>query len=158
MTEVITKHMLIKRLQQLQRETSTPVGSLSSGNTSTPREERVETRTVLGVTLAMKKITKIQKNQFIAEDGTKAKLLSPLPLLSWEIYGVATSSGTMVLKQPLKALIISDGINNNYCIGFDGKTDEFEVRLTSGKSNFTINNNLISIASDCLLLQGVEQK
>ena len=145
----VTNHMVRKLLADVSIETRNGVRGISSIQPS-------DGDTIGSVFVNEKKITKVHGDFLVAEDGTKAKLLAPFPCFKWVCLGVTNNTGWIVLNKPFKALILSDG-ENNYCLGVDGVTDEFELTIEVGKNKISINNQFINIQAEHEIKNGVER-
>lgn len=147
----VTNHMLRKKLAEVNRESRFGVRGLSTATGSSNIQDKAE------LFVQEKKIVKLHGNTLIAEDDTEALLLNPLPSVKWKCNGVTNSEGIVSLEKPLSAIIIGDG-QDNYVLGLDGDTDEFEIIIESGNTKLNINNTFISTQTDCIIENGVERK
>ena len=153
MTKNITTHMLRKQLHLVQQESQIIRGV----STSTTNNVVNNAQDKHGVDLVQKKVTQVQGDTLIAEDGSKAHLLSPLPGMSWLCLGVANSDGLVMLEKPFNAYFLTDGVDT-VCLGMSGLTDEFELSFKAGDSEVRVNKEFVNIKTKHLIKNGVEQK
>lgn len=144
----VTPHMLRKKLSEVQKQAQTGVRGISSSSTTTEDN-------MVQLTLAEKEIDRVQNEYMICADGTKAKLYSPIPGVKWRCLAPVGSQGIIALNKPLTGLILSDG-ENNYCLGVNGDTSDFEILLQIGDSEVRITELFVNIKSKLLVKNGVE--
>ena len=56
----------------------------------------------------------------------------------------------------LKGLFINDG-DTSYCIGVNGATDEFEIRMQVGNNEIRLNNTFLNITAPHITKNGLEE-
>lgn len=147
---VVTKHMLKKKIAQVNQETR----YMNARKTTTAQQTLEEPGTVL---LYIKKITKIQGDCVITENNKKAKLFNPLPCVYWKCTRKTDANGVSTLRKSLDGLFIDDG-NNIYCIGVTGASDEFEIRCQIGTDEIRMNNLFINMQTEHFVRNGMEVK
>ena len=147
MVNHVTKAMLLKKLQEYDEiKTINVVGSTSSDSSSS-------------ISLKEKKITKIQGNKVICSDGLKAPLFSPMPCLFWKGNKDDGKNGVISLSNSLTGLfIIDEHTDKAYCIGIQGHSDEFEVRIQIGKTELRMNNVYSSLKAKHIIKNGLEEE
>ena len=153
MTKNITTHTLRKLIHQVQQESQTVRGISTATNptaTSTGKDSH-------SMDMVTKRVTQVQGDTLIAEDGSKAKLLSPVPGMTWVCLGVASNTGVISLEKPLSAYFLSDG-TDTVCLGFMGETDEFQLSFKAGENEVRINREFVSITTKHMIINGVEEK
>lgn len=151
----ITNHMLRKQLHMVQQESQTIRGISSyTGNTTITNNSNNNENTFKMVT---KDIAQIKGDTLIANDGTTARLLSPIPGLKYNCLGVANTQGSITLEKPLQAVFLSDGVDT-VCLGVSGETNEFELVYTAGENEIRINKEFVNIKTKHLIKNGVEVK
>lgn len=145
MTKVVTDHMIREALSKVVHNANrAPTGA-------TP-----ETQNLIR-TMEEKLVTKVCNTTMICSDGTEAELVSPMPCLYWKCMTTPDANGIATLQNPVGALIVtSDDIN--YCLGIIGKSNEFEIRMKVGDNEVRVNNNFINIATNHLVINGLETK
>lgn len=126
-----------------------------STNTSTTSQTNTTQENKLS--LVTKNITQVLGDILVADDGSKAKLLSPIPGMSYTCLGVANNQGVITLEKPFQAVFITDGVDT-VCLGVSGVTDEFELVYTAGENEIRINKEFVNIKSKHLIKNGVEVK
>lgn len=142
---VITNYSLQKKLSEVNRHVNR-ITSGTSSSTGTSDE---------GTIFMEKTITKVKDNKLICEDGTEAVLYSPLPGLFWKCLGTTNNDGVIILQKKLTGLFLGDGVDT-YCLGVNGDTDEFELRMVSGKSEIRFNSTFLNIVTEHLVKNGLE--
>lgn len=147
---LITNHMLRKKLAEVNVESRIGAVALQTGKTGTAQDNGL-------LTLIEKKITKVQGDKMITDDGIKAKLYFPIPGVKWVCRGVTGSAGVVSLEKPLTGLFIGDG-ETWYCLGVDGDTKEFEVLLKVGDTEIRISDLFINFKAKLCVKNGVEAK
>lgn len=153
MARNITPYMLKKQLHIVNQESQIIRGiSTSTANNTVNNAEDKH-----GVDLVQKKVTQVQGDTLIAEDGSKAHLLSPIPGMAWTCLGVATNTGLVTLEKPFQAYFLTDGVDT-VCLGVTGLTDEFELSFKAGDSEVRVNREFVNIKTKHLIKNGVEQK
>jgi len=147
--------MLRKQLNMMQQQSQTIRGiSTNTGtNYNTGNNNSQENK----VSLVTKNITQVLGDTLIADDGSKARLLSPIPGMSYTCLGVANNQGVISLEKPLQAVFLSDGVDT-VCLGVTGLTDEFELVYTAGENEIRINKEFVNIKTKHLIKNGVEVK
>ncbi|RAP51128.1 MAG: hypothetical protein BZ138_05980 [Methanosphaera sp. rholeuAM270] len=135
----VTNHMLRKELENV-------------GSNAIPGLRNA--KGVIGIPIIEQKLVVAVENELlIFQDGTSAHLYSPLPCLHWKFMG-NTSDGN-VLKSQFSALVLNiDG--EQYVLGLDGYSNEFEIRCTIGDSEIRMNKDFVSIKSPHLVRNGLE--
>lgn len=149
----ITKRDLKKKLAEVNKlSNSIPVSTGSStGNSNTINETETDK-----LILTTKTITKINGTKCITSDGTSAELFNPLPGVFWKCMGNPDTKGNITLQKKLTGLfIISE--SNSYCLGVQGDTDEFELRIVLGKNELRINKTFLNIISEHIVKNGLEE-
>ena len=153
MARNITNHMLRKQLHLVQQESQIIRGISTSTTNNTVNTAQDKH----GVDLVQKKVTQVQGDTLIAEDGSKAHLLSPIPGMAWVCLGVANNNGLTILEKPFQAYFLTDGVDT-VCLGVTGLTDEFELSFKAGDNEVRVNKEFVSIKTKHLIKNGVEQK
>ena len=153
MARNITPYMLKKQLHIVNQESQIIRGiSTSTANNAVNNAEDKH-----GVDLVQKKVTQVQGDTLIAEDGSKAHLLSPIPGMAWTCLGVASNTGLVTLEKPFQAYFLTDGVDT-VCLGVTGLTDEFELSFKAGDNEVRVNKEFVNIKTKHLIKNGVEQK
>ena len=152
---LVTNHMLRKKLSEVQMESSLGVTGISTtGNTTNTTEQGDE---LVPVSLTEKEIDRVQGEEFIAKDNTRAKLYFPIPCLQWRCLGAISNNGLITLEKPIKGLFISDG-GQSYLLGVTGETDEFEILLKVGENEIRLNNLFLNMKADLFVANGLEKE
>lgn len=153
MARNITPFMLRKQINIMQQQSQNLRGistnTSTTSNTNTTQENKLS--------LVTKNVTQVLGDILIADDGSKAKLLSPIPGMSYTCLGVANTQGVITLEKPFQAVFITDGVDT-VCLGVSGVTDEFELVYTAGENEIRINKEFVNIKSKHLIKNGVEVK
>ena len=149
---IVTNHMLRKKLGEVQQQSQIGVRGISSPSTTTQ-----ETEETVNLTVTEKQITTVQGEYMVCKDGTKAKLYSPLPGISWRGTSPVGGQGIIALEKPLTGLILSDG-SSSYCLGVLGDTNEFELLFKVGANEIRINDLFINLNTQLLVKNGLEQE
>ena len=150
---IVTNHMLRKKLGEVQQQSQIGIRGISTP-TNTGTGNGGDT---IEYTLTEKQITTGQGEFMVCKDGTKAKLMSPVPGLKWRCTSPVGSQGIIALEKPLTGLIISDG-STSYCLGVLGDTNEFELLLQVGSNEIRINDLFINLNTKLLVKNGLEQE
>lgn len=146
---LITNYMLQKKLAEVNVESRIGAVALQNkSNTSASQE-------VGSWNIVEKKITQVQGDKMIAEDGTKAKLYNPMPGLKWYSRGVTGNQGLIALEKPLTGLFLTDG-ETSYCLGVTGDTSEFEVVIQIGNTEIRVSDLYLSMKSQLTVKNGLE--
>ena len=146
----VTNHMLRQKIAEINQK----VRYSNTASNGTHYSALDEEGTVL---IVEKRITRVQGDTMICEDGTKAKLYSPMPCLHWKCLTPPDNKGISTLRKPLNGLFLDDG-TNTYCLGVDGLSDEFEVRLQVGTNEVRLNNLFLNLNAPSIVKNGVETK
>ena len=149
---IVTNHMLRKKLGEVQQQTQIGVRGISSPSNTTK-----ETEETVNLTITEKQVTTVQGEYMVCKDGTKAKLYSPLPGISWRCTSPVGGQGIIALEKPLTGLILSDG-SSSYCLGVLGDTSEFELLFKVGANEIRINDLFINLNTKLLVKNGLEQE
>lgn len=149
---IVTNHMLRKKLGEVQQQSQIGVRGISSPSPSTQ-----ETEETVNLTVTEKQVTTVQGEYMVCKDGTKAKLYSPLPGISWRCTSPVGGHGIIALEKPLTGLILSDG-STSYCLGVLGDTSEFELLFKVGANEIRINDLFINLNTQLLVKNGLEQE
>lgn len=145
----VTNYMLLQKFAELQKHTrSVPRGK--SGKSDVLEEEGT-------VAIVTAKITKVQGDTVITENGDKARLFNPFPCVYWKCTATPDSNGVATLKNKLDGLFLNDG-SNLYCLGVSGASDEFEVRFQVGTNEIRMNNNFVNVKTPHYVVNGMEVK
>jgi len=153
---IVTNHMLRKKLGEVQQQSVVGIRGISTP-TNTATVTGGDNNDTTGFILTEKQITTVQNEYMVCNDGTKAKLLSPLPGISWRCTSPVGSQGLIALEKPLTGLILSDG-STSYCLGVTGDTSEFELVLKVGSNEIRINDLFINLNTKLLVKNGLEQE
>lgn len=146
---VVTNHMLRKKMAQVNQAVKAYSDTRSKVQ-GTMQEEEGE------ILISTEKITAIQSDMVITENGAKCKLFNPLPCLHWKCMNTPDSSGVMQLRNPLEGLFVDDGVNK-FCLGVSGTSEEFEIRLQVGTNEVRLNNLFLNISTPHFVLNGMEE-
>lgn len=148
MSELVTNHMLRKQLAVMSRETRNGVTGISTSTGNNNQEE-------VPLFLEEKQINRVQLDEFIAVDGTRAKLFLPMPCIKWRCTSQGTTTSMIQLEKELTGLFISDG-KTAYLLGVWGDTHEFEVLLQSGENEIRLNNLFLNVKANLYVANGLE--
>ena len=152
---IVTNHMLRKKLGEVQQQSQVGVRGISTpSTTSTAGGDNNDASSFI---LTEKQVVTVQGEYMICKDGTKAKLLSPLPGISWRCTSPVGSQGIIALEKPFTGLIISDG-SVSYCLGVSGDTSEFELLFKIGDNEIRINDLFINLNTNLFVKNGLEQE
>lgn len=146
MTKTITKEVLKKKLAGVQLGTGYNRSATSGNNGS----EEVSF-------IFEKQIVKIKNDTVITNDGITARLFSPLPCLHWKCLVSPNSAGECVLENALTGLFVVDSDNTYYCIGVNGNSSEFELRIQFGSSEVRMNKDFLNVVTKHLVKNGLEE-
>lgn len=154
---IVTNHMLRKKLGEVQQQSQVGLRGISTPTSSTGSVSGGDSNDASDFVLTEKQVVTVQGEYMVCKDGTKAKLFSPLPGLSWRCTSPVGSQGIIALEKPLTGLIISDG-SVSYCLGVSGDTSEFELLLRVGENEIRINDLFINLNTKLLVKNGLEQE
>lgn len=155
MVRNITPYMLRKQINMMQEQSQSVRGI--STNTGTKYNTGNNTSQENKISMVTKNITQMLGDTLIADDGSKARLLSPIPGMSFTCLGVANNQGIITLEKPFQAVFITDNVDT-VCLGVSGLTDEFELVYSAGENEIRINKEFVNIKSKHLIKNGVEVK
>lgn len=144
---VVTNHSILKKLGEVNTHIQNNIKVTNSGGYSANEEDKV--------TFFEQEITKVINNTVITSDNVKAKLYNPLPCFFWKCIGVANNDGVIILEKPIRGLFLSDG-EDTVCLGVDGDTNEFELRIVVGENEIRVNETFLNIVTKHLIINGLE--
>jgi len=152
---IVTNHMLRKKLGEVQQQSQVGVRGISTpSTTSTGGGDNNDASSFI---LTEKQVVTVQGEYMVCQDGTKAKLLSPLPGISWRCTSPVGGQGIIALEKPFTGLILSDG-SVSYCLGVTGDTSEFELLFKVGDNEIRINDLFINLNTNLFVKNGLEQE
>lgn len=145
---VITNYMIQKKLAYINQQSRQLNSTVQSRVNPITEEGTVELRE--------ETITQVKGDVMITREGSRGRLFSPMPCLHWKCTATPDGNGVMTLKSPVKGLFLDDGVDT-YCLGVDGASDEFEVRLHVGDGEVRLNNSFLNIKSSHIVRNGLEE-
>ena len=151
---IVTNHMLRKKLGEVQQQSQVGVRGISTPSTTSTGGDSNDASSFI---LTEKQVVTVQGEYMVCKDGTKVKLLSPLPGISWRCTSPVGGQGIIALEKPLTGLILSDG-SVSYCLGVLGDTSEFELLFKVGENEIRINDLFINLNTQLLVKNGLEQE
>lgn len=156
MTKLITNHMLRQKLSEVNTQARIGTPTISGTLAVAPQTDTIQAKET--VNIRELEITKMKDKTMIASDGTQGELFYPMPAMTYECKGVIGANGIFTLDKPLKGLFITTSDDKTYCLGVNGDTDEFEVKIKCGKNVIQVNKNFISINYNLFVENGVERQ
>ena len=145
----LTDHMLREALEGVSKTLNNGSvvygASASSGNTENQVVLSIDEKTVI----------KADTKYLYSGDGSKIRLVSPIPSVYWKCTAQPDKNGVMTLQLPVSVLALTLG-ETSVCLGFTGATDEFELWCRVGENEIRINTNFLQLKSEHLVRNGVE--
>lgn len=155
MTKQVTNHMLRQKLSEVNTHARIGTPSISGTLALAPQTDTITADAK--VNIRELEITKMKDKTMIATDGTQGELFYPMPAMTYECKGVIGANGIFTLDKPLKGLFITTSDDKTYCLGVNGDTDEFEVKIKCGDNVIQVNKNFININYNTFVENGVER-
>ena len=149
--------MLRKQLHEVNKQSQVLRSVTSSNSSYTEGDTITSVSNASNMSVTPKVITKCKNTTLIAQDGTKAELISPLPGIHWKCLGVDNGDGLITLEKTFTAIILQTD-NTNYVLGIIGETNEFELTFGPPENQIKLNHEFFSTTYKHLLKNGVEEK
>ena len=146
MSKPITNAMLIKKFSEVNRKVRLRDKITASNNVTTANPDTIDS-----IVCVVEKVVRVEGDTLITDTGRRGKLFNPMPCLHWKCLTTGN------LRKPFNALFLYDGVNN-YCVGVDGASDEFEVRFQVGTNEVRLNNLFLNMVAPTIARNGVEVK
>lgn len=151
---VITPYELRKKLYEVNKMSSNPNNIYSPSTQNLGGDnDNIDSQKF---SLEQVTITKVSGNEFISEDNRRWLLYNAIPGVDYVCRGLV-ANGVCTLENQLRALGITDG-TNNFLIGVNGATDEFEIRIMADETKVQVRKDYVSIQTPHLMKQGLEEK